>query len=50
MEGELNVWGDEYLNRHLGYQMLELIVVRVVPELGVKRVSELLRERIGDSI
>ena len=50
VEGELDVWGDGYLNRHLGYRMLELVVVRVLPEMGVKGVEELLRERIGDVV
>lgn len=44
----MDVWGDEYLNRHVAYMALELVVVRVLPELGEKSVSELLRERIGD--
>ena len=48
VEGELDVWEDAYLNRHLAYQILELVVVRVLPELGEKRVEELMRERIGD--
>lgn len=50
VEGELDVWGDEYLNKHLGYAMLELIVVRVLPELGEQRVEELLKERLGHEI
>lgn len=47
VEGELDVWGDEYLNKHLGYAVLELIVVRVLPELGEHRVEELVKERLG---
>ena len=50
MEGELDVWGDAYLNRHLGYRVLELVLVRILPEVGGKSVSELLRERIGDAV
>ena len=50
VEGELGAWGDGYLNRHLGYRILELVIVRVMPEMGVKSVSELLRERIGDVV
>lgn len=50
MEGELDAWGDEYLNRHLGYAILELVVVRVLPELGERRVEELLKERLGNDI
>lgn len=48
LEGELDVWGDEYLNKHLGYAVLELIIVRVLPELGERRVEELLKERLGN--
>ena len=48
VENELEVWGDEYLNKHLGYAILELIVVRVLPELGEQRVEELLKERLGN--
>lgn len=47
---ELDAWGDEYLNKHLGYAILELIVVRVLPELGEQRVEELLKERLGNGI
>ena len=50
VEGELDVWGDGYLNRHLGYAVLELIVVRVLPELGERQVEELLKERLGNGI
>ena len=50
MEGELDVWSDGYLNRHLGYRMLELVVVRALPEVGVKSVEDLLRERIGEAM
>lgn len=48
IEGELDVFGDGFLNRHLAYAILELVVVRVLPELGEKGVEELVRERIGD--
>ena len=48
LEGELDVWGDEYMNKHLAYAVLELIIVRVLPELAEKRVEELMKERIGD--
>lgn len=50
VEGELDTWGDEYLNKHLGYAVLELIVVRVLPELGERRVEELLKERLGNDV
>ncbi|KAK4697594.1 hypothetical protein P7C71_g506, partial [Lecanoromycetidae sp. Uapishka_2] len=48
VEGELDVWGDGYLNKHVAYAVLEFIVVRVLPELAEKRVEELMRERLGD--
>ena len=50
VEGELDAWGDEYLNKHLGYAILELIAVRVLPELGEQRVEELLKERLGNDV
>ena len=50
VEGELDVWGAQYLNKHLGYAILELIIVRVLPELGEQRVEELLKERLGNAI
>ncbi|CAL8576386.1 hypothetical protein XPA_002272 [Xanthoria parietina] len=45
VEGELDVWGDAYLNKHLAYQILELVVVRVLPEMGEKGVKELMEAR-----
>ena len=50
MEGELDAWGDAYLNKHLGYALLELIIVRVLPELGEQRVADLLKERLGNDV
>ena len=46
-EGILDVFSDAYLNKHLIYSMLELIVVRLIPEMAEKRVSELLGERLA---
>ncbi|KAL8983978.1 MAG: hypothetical protein Q9177_004825 [Variospora cf. flavescens] len=45
VETELDVWSDTYLNKHLAYQILDLIVVRVLPELGEKGVKELMEAR-----
>ena len=45
VEGELNVWGDGYLNRHVAYAVLELVLVRVLPELGEKGVKGLMEGR-----
>ncbi|KAL9016891.1 MAG: hypothetical protein Q9185_005746 [Variospora sp. 1 TL-2023] len=45
VETELDVWSDAYLNKHLAYQILDLLVVRVLPELGEKGVKELMEAR-----
>lgn len=41
----LRPFGDEYLNKHIVYGILELILVRIMPELGEQSVSALLAER-----
>lgn len=48
IEHELDLWSDSYLNRHLAYSVLELIMVRIMPELGEKGVSALIETRLGD--
>lgn len=45
IETELDIWSDAYLNRHLAYQILELVVVRVLPEIGEKGINELMEAR-----
>jgi hypothetical protein len=45
VEEILDVFGDAYLNKHLVYNILELVIVRLVPELGGSTPSELLSER-----
>lgn len=47
MEGLLMVLNDEYCNKHLMYGVLELILVRLMPELSEKGVGELWEERLG---
>lgn len=44
----LDVWSDGYLNRHVAYQVLELVVVRILPEMAEKGVSELMESRLGE--
>lgn len=44
-EGILDVFGNSYLNKHLVYNILELVLVRLVPELGESGVADLLAER-----
>jgi hypothetical protein len=43
----LDLLGDPYCNKHLVFAVLELLVVRLVPELSERAVAELLAERIG---
>ncbi|KAL7809907.1 PXA domain-containing protein [Trichoderma gracile] len=47
IEGLLDVVGDEYCNKHLMYNALELLLVRLMPELSEKGVVELWEERLG---
>ncbi|KAF9871712.1 PXA domain-containing protein [Colletotrichum karsti] len=46
-EGILDVFSDEYCNKHFVYSMLELILVRLMPELAEHGVVELLEERLS---
>jgi len=43
----LSCLDDAYLNKHLIYQIVELIVLRLAPELGDRGVQELLEERMS---
>jgi len=45
--GILDVFSDAYCNKHLVYGIVELILLRLLPELGEKGVSELWSERLG---
>lgn len=47
IEEELEVWGDGYLNRHVAYAVLELVVVRLLPEMGERGVQSLMETRLG---
>lgn len=38
---------DSYLNKHLIFQILELIVLRLAPEMGQQGIRQLIQERIG---
>jgi hypothetical protein len=42
----LDVFSDAYCNKHLVYAILELVLVRLMPELAEKGVVELLSDRI----
>jgi hypothetical protein len=48
VEEMLGVLGDAYLNRHLVYGLIELIIVRLIAEMGEKGVGELMKARIGE--
>jgi hypothetical protein len=47
VEEILDCLDDTYLNKHLIFQIVELIVLRLVPELGQQGVQDLMEERIG---
>lgn len=48
VEDLLGVLGDAYLNKHLIFGIISLVVLRLAPELGTKGVGELMRERVPD--
>ncbi|QDS74088.1 hypothetical protein FKW77_009569 [Venturia effusa] len=48
IDGLLGVLGDAYMNKHLIFGIISLVVLRAAPELGGKGVGELMRERIPD--
>jgi len=47
VEDVLDMFGDSYCNKHLLYGLVELILVRLIPELAEKGVEELLEERLS---
>ncbi|APA10502.1 hypothetical protein sscle_06g052720 [Sclerotinia sclerotiorum 1980 UF-70] len=47
VEDVLNVFSDVYCNKHLLYGIVEIIITRLIPELGEKGVEELLDERLN---
>lgn len=47
VEEILDCLDDSYLNKHLIFQIVELIVLRLIPELGERGVKGLLDERLG---
>ncbi|ESZ97600.1 hypothetical protein SBOR_2001 [Sclerotinia borealis F-4128] len=47
VEDVLNVFDDVYCNKHLLYGVVELIIMRLIPELAEKGVQELLDERLN---
>jgi len=49
VERWLDVFADPYLNRAVIVRLLELVLVRLMPELASKGAEELLAERLGKS-
>lgn len=47
VETLLGCLDDAYLNKHVVYQIVELVVVRLMPDLGERGVRELVEERLG---
>lgn len=47
IEDALSCLDDAYLNKHLVFQIVELVVLRLFPELGERGVKDLLEERIS---
>ena len=47
VEEVLDTFGDSYCNKHLLYGVVELILVRLMPELAEKRIEDLLSERLS---
>ncbi|KAB5570088.1 PXA domain-containing protein [Coniochaeta sp. 2T2.1] len=45
--GVLDVFGDAYCNKHLMYAIVELVLVRLMPELAEKGVIDLLEDRLA---
>lgn len=46
VEEILDCFDDTYLNKHLIFQIVELIVVRLFPELGEQDVRDLMEQHI----
>ena len=48
VENTLDIFGDVYCNKHLIYSIVELCIVRLVPEVGEMGVRELMEARLGE--
>jgi len=42
----LDLFSDAYCNKHLVFQVIELLVVRLMPEIAEKTTAELLAEKL----
>ena len=45
VETELDIWGDSYLNKHFLYRIVEVVVVRVLPEIEEEGPRGLMERR-----
>lgn len=45
IEEMLDIFGNPYMNKHLVYNIAELVLVRLVPEMAESTAGELLAER-----
>lgn len=43
-----NILDDKYMNKHLIFGLTELVLVRLMPELGENSITVLLAERLGN--
>ena len=48
VESVLDIFEDSYCNKHLIFGIIELCVVRLIPEIGEKGVAELMDARLGE--
>jgi hypothetical protein len=46
-DGIVDIFSDTYYNKHLIYSVLELVLVRIIPELAERGVGELWKERLA---
>ncbi|KAF1816455.1 hypothetical protein P152DRAFT_389610 [Eremomyces bilateralis CBS 781.70] len=44
----LKVFGDTYMNKHLIFGVIELVVIRLLPEMAELGVEGLMAERLGE--
>ena len=47
VERILDLFEDQYMNKHLIFGIVEAIVVKILPELATKGPAELMAERLG---
>lgn len=47
IESSLDLFSNQYMNKHMIYSIIELIIVRLVPEIQHKSVRNLLDDRLG---